>query len=363
MPRLLAVLALVSLWALPALAAGEQPWVDAERFQAQQPAPPPAAAPAPAAPAAPQAPAAPPAPPAQAAPPAAKPAAQPDYADQPEIQRRRKARLAYTQALDEFNAGHYRQAARLFQQHLAVFPENGQARKYLAMSRKLQKAQTHGTLKVLSRPKAQVQLDGHLRGETPLTLDELPVGSHFLQVQAGGVRQGRPVEIKPMTTTTVEFDLTPVEIQSTAQPRAPAGSRAFAAARASLVPPQGWKPTEDAAKRQVSLWTPDKEAMIQVNLATAAPGMSLESFVAEFEKGAVGRPGGALQHKANGKKGSVAGRPAYQALYQGKDGQATVVFLSVGERVYILSLICPPARQAELEPAFRAVLQSFAPLP
>ncbi|MCF8116753.1 MAG: PEGA domain-containing protein, partial [Desulfarculaceae bacterium] len=194
MPRLLIIAALLSLWAAPALAADQEPWVDADRFKPSQAAPPPASAPAPAAPKA-----------------TAPAPAKPDYGDQAEIQRRRKARLAYTQALDEFNAGRYQQAARLFLQHLAVFPENGQARQYLAQARRLQKAQTHGTLRVLCSPPAQVTVDGQLRGNTPLSLAEVPVGPHLVQVEAKGVRQGREVRIKPMTTVTVEFDLTPSE--------------------------------------------------------------------------------------------------------------------------------------------------------
>ncbi len=197
MPSLIAALSLLLLLASPVAAAQGEPWVDGDRFKKDPAAPPAQSAPR----------ATPKASPKPA--PAAKP---PDYGDQAAIERRRQARLAYTQALDEFNAGHYAQASRLLQQHLAVFPENGQAREYLAMALRLHRAQSHGTLKVLSQPPGQVMLDGRLLGNTPLTLTEVPVGRHFLQADSKGVRQGREVVIKPMTITTVEFDLHPPEV-------------------------------------------------------------------------------------------------------------------------------------------------------
>jgi len=186
-----------------------EPWVEAEDFKAAQPAPPPAPAQS-----APQ--------PQLKAPPPAQPRAKakpPEYGDQAGIERRRQARLDFTQALDEFNAGNYAKAARLFQRHLAVFPENGQARKYLAQARRLAEAKTHGTLRVLSQPPARVFLDGRPRGETPLSLKGVPLGPHLLEVEANGVRQGREVAIKPMTTTTVEFDLRPPAEQTRPLPR------------------------------------------------------------------------------------------------------------------------------------------------
>ena len=121
---------------------------------------------------------------------------------------RRQARLAFVQGVTDFNAGRYAQAVRQFQRFLAVFPDDANGRKYLAMARR-QLRETHtGTLVVGCRPVAEVYLDGRKLGITPLVHRGVAVGRHQVEVRAYGARQSRPVEIKPRTTVKLRFQLT-----------------------------------------------------------------------------------------------------------------------------------------------------------
>ncbi len=397
MLRRLACLMLLLLWALPAAAAVF------EDAPAQQPPAAPPAAPAPApAEAAPPAPA-PPAPPvASSAPGAAPKAAAPSWAAQEaENQRRRQAQLDYTQALDQFNAGHYAQAAQLLERHLVVFPEHGQARTYLEQARRLERAQTHGALRVLCQPQGMVFLDGSPQGPTPLSLAEVPVGTHLVEVEAGGVRQGRQLRIKGMTTVTVEFDLRPPRgMDSPAPPAAaspttaskpvpapaptpapapvptpapqptpaPAPAPAPRAYRSlplalSLTVPAGWRVQEDQAKGQVQLKPPTGSYLLQVNSNPLPPGMDLAGFVRQWEAALLANQGQPLRRKLReGSKDTPSG-PVRLGVFQGRGSQATVAFLARGERVYLFNAICLSPDCPAAEAALWQLLESFRPLP
>jgi hypothetical protein len=123
-----------------------------------------------------------------------------------ERQRRRAAKLDYTQAMDEFNAGNYEKSAQLIRNYLAVFPGDAQAQALLAKAEKLARAQKHGWIKVTCRPKAEVFIDGKLMGQTPLKA-ELPVGTHEIEVRAQGRSQSSSIYIKPRTSHGIDFDL------------------------------------------------------------------------------------------------------------------------------------------------------------
>lgn len=123
-----------------------------------------------------------------------------------ERQRRRAAKLDYTQAMDEFNAGNYEKSAQLIRNYLAVFPADTEAKAFLAKADKLARAQKHGWLKVTCRPKAEVFIDGEPMGQTPLKT-ELPVGAHEIEVRAQGRSQSSSIYIKPRTSHGIDFDL------------------------------------------------------------------------------------------------------------------------------------------------------------
>jgi tetratricopeptide (TPR) repeat protein len=121
-------------------------------------------------------------------------------------QRRRQARLDYTQALDQFNAGEYQRAVELFRRYLAVFPEDGQARRHLELAREMERGQRFGSLVIHSDPQAVAYLDGRRLGATPLELAEVPVGPHLVEVRApDGVRSRKRLVIKGRTKTTISF--------------------------------------------------------------------------------------------------------------------------------------------------------------
>lgn len=123
-----------------------------------------------------------------------------------ERQRRRAAKLDYTQAMDEFNAGNYQKSSQLIRNYLAVFPGDAQAQAFLAKTEKLAHSQKHGWLSVKCQPKAEVYIGGKPVGTTPLKV-ELAVGPHEVEVRAKGRSQSGHVFIKPRTSHSISFDL------------------------------------------------------------------------------------------------------------------------------------------------------------
>ena len=123
-----------------------------------------------------------------------------------ERHRRRSAKLDYTQAMDEFNAGNYEKSAQLIRNYLVVFPGDAQAQAFLAKTEKLAHAQKHGWLSIKCQPRAEVYIDGKPRGQTPLKL-ELAVGPHEVEVRAKGRNQTGHVFIKSRISHAISFDL------------------------------------------------------------------------------------------------------------------------------------------------------------
>lgn len=123
-----------------------------------------------------------------------------------ERQRRRAAKLDYTQAMDEFNAGRYEKAAQLVRSYLKVFPGDSQAQAFLARAEKLANSQKHGWLTISCQPQAEVYIDGKAMGKTPRKV-ELTVGPHEIEVRAQGRSQTGNIFIKPRTSHNIAFDL------------------------------------------------------------------------------------------------------------------------------------------------------------
>ncbi len=123
-----------------------------------------------------------------------------------ERQRRRAAKLDYTQAMDEFNAGNYEKSTQLIRNYLAVFPGDAQAKAMLVKAEKLTRSKKHGWLSVKCQPRAEVYVDGKPEGKTPLKL-ELNVGLHEVEVRAQGRSQTSSIFIKPRTSHGISFDL------------------------------------------------------------------------------------------------------------------------------------------------------------
>ena len=123
-----------------------------------------------------------------------------------ERERRRAAKLDYTQAMDEFNKGNYEKSVQLIRNYLAVFPGDSQAKAFWAKAEKLARAKKHGWLSVKCQPQAEVYIDGKPMGRTPLKV-ELSVGPHDIEVRAQGRSQASSVFIKSRTSHGISFDL------------------------------------------------------------------------------------------------------------------------------------------------------------
>lgn len=127
--------------------------------------------------------------------------------EQAERQRRVKARLDYVEGITAFNAGDYGRAAGLFQGASQALPEDQVIARELARARELEKAVRQGSLKVVCGQKAAVILDGKRVGETPLTLEAVPVGRHHLALEDFGARTAQDVEIKPRSHTEITMNV------------------------------------------------------------------------------------------------------------------------------------------------------------
>ncbi len=277
-------------------------------------------------------------------------------AEQAEIQRRRRAKLDFTQALDEFNAGRYAKSAQLFQSYLAVFPEDGQARKYLDQAREQVTASKTGTLKVTSAPPARIYLDGRLLGPTPLTKPGLPVGRYQLQARAGGLSQSHDLKIQPRTTTTVEFNLK----QRLESAPAPAKGKVFVHPKLGfkLQVPPGWRADQSRAKADLRLRPPAGEGMIQVDFKKDFTRFNPKEFSQAWEKAAVG-PGKTLSAKVSGRESKLGGLPAYEGVYEGSGVKIKVLFIKGPKDFALLSGIFPDAEYAGGQGALNLVINSF----
>ncbi len=131
-----------------------------------------------------------------------------------------QARLAYVEGIGKFNAGDYRTAAELFASCLEVFPGDQFAVEHLALSRTMLRDMAQGSLQVDCQPRGKVYVDGKPRGSTPLTLHQVPTGTHQVAVEEYGARAVKDIEIKPRTLTSVAFTLTGGLLEVTCEPKA-----------------------------------------------------------------------------------------------------------------------------------------------
>lgn len=135
-------------------------------------------------------------------------------------QRGARARLAFVEGVTRFNAGDYRAAARLFESCLLVYPADESTRRYLQVCRDMLAEQRVGSIFVVSHPPGRVSLDGRPRGDTPLTLNGVPIGRRLVSVSTCGCEAARELEVKPRTRTAVSFTVTGGELEVLCQPEA-----------------------------------------------------------------------------------------------------------------------------------------------
>jgi len=136
------------------------------------------------------------------------------------LERGSRARLAYVEGVAKFNQGDYQAAANLFAQCLEVYPGDQMASQNLALARAMRRDMKEGSLQVDCRPQGKVFLDGKARGNTPLTLERIPVGRHEVAVEAYGARAVKQIEVKPRTLSSVDLRLYGGCLEVTCQPQA-----------------------------------------------------------------------------------------------------------------------------------------------
>ncbi len=138
--------------------------------------------------------------------PAPRPTAKPEVKG-PSKDTRLAAQQSYSQGIQQFNKQQYGRAANLFKEYLNVYPNDATARKNLALAEKMATESQFGTLVVNSSPSGDVFLDGRAVGKTPLTIDQVSVGSHQVEIRAYGGASSRSFNISGRTETSVKLEL------------------------------------------------------------------------------------------------------------------------------------------------------------
>ncbi|BEQ13177.1 PEGA domain-containing protein [Desulfoferula mesophila] len=141
-------------------------------------------------------------------------------AEQAARARQSRARLAFVEGVNFFNAEDYQEAARLFQACLEVFPEDELVLHHLQACQNMLRELKEGSLQVKSDPRGQVYLDGQLRGMTPIIIEGITIGRHLVSVSSCGASARRELDVKPRTLSTVSFFITGGTLEVTCQPAA-----------------------------------------------------------------------------------------------------------------------------------------------
>ena len=96
---------------------------------------------------------------------------------------------------------------------LAVAKETSPAATPEAWTSKTPPSEVYGTIQVTSTPDAQVSLDGYWKGETPLTIVDVRVGSYVITLSREGYRDLRKtVYVKKDETTRFAGELKPESV-------------------------------------------------------------------------------------------------------------------------------------------------------
>ncbi len=131
---------------------------------------------------------------------------------------RRKAELAKVEGVSQYNAQHYTQAVRSFDQYLKVFPDDVAVQNWRREALRLAGEVKVGTVTVLCEPRAQVLLDGKPVGLSPITLSSVPAGERLVAVRALGASQEKRVRVRGRTAYELSFTLTGGELEVRSEP-------------------------------------------------------------------------------------------------------------------------------------------------
>lgn len=290
--------------------------------------------------------------------PAVEPAPEPRFDQQELIEKRRQARLTFVEGVDLFNAGRFAEAEQRFLAFLAVFPGDNEGERFLGLTQKTLATQRSGGLRVASKQPATVYLDGQRVGETPLALDNLPLGRHLVEVRAGEASQSQEIEIKGRTTTSIEFDLTRFEVP--AEPAsAGTGTYRHPALGFSLSPPSGWGVVEKPADADLKLTSPGGRGYIQVSSIPSQRQLDPATYAALWEMSFLAAQPGAQRLISQALAPASQASPAWRAEYAGNGARTVAVFVSRPQRMYVLAGSWPAEDHAGMLAAFEAATASF----
>lgn len=289
--------------------------------------------------------------------PVLEPTPEPRFDQQDLIEKRRQARLTFVEGVDLFNAGRYAEAEQRFLAFLAVFPGDPEGSRFLRLTQRTLASLRSGSLRVASRQPATVYLDGRPVGETPLALDNLPLGRHLVEVRAGELSQSQAIEIKGGTTSSIEFDLTRHEVPTEVVPAAGDGYR-HPVLGFALLPPPGWRETEKPDQADLRLAPAGGQGYIQIDSVSSERQLDVATYALLWEGSflAKARPG--TRRLTSQARGLAAG-PAWQAEYQDDEARTMAVFVSRPQRMYVLTGVWANQDHEAMRNAFAALVESF----
>jgi hypothetical protein len=122
--------------------------------------------------------------------------------------------------------------------------------------------------------------------------------------------------------------------------------------------PAGWILRDDQPHADVQMKTEPGDGLIEITSGPTSIRLEPVSYAAGWESVSLG--GGRLRTKRGGRQITIAGEPAYEGLYEGEGVLARVAFVGSSSRFFVLTGVFPARDFDRLEPAFDAVLRSFA---
>ena len=127
----------------------------------------------------------------------------------------------------------------------------------------------------------------------------------------------------------------------------------------TLSVPPGARIVDSGGRVDISIRS-EKGYRANVQSGTANPGLDLPGMAAKLEAAYLG-PGKAWRRKTGERDLKVAGLPAYDALYEGKNIQARVVVIRGAKTDFVFIFFAPPGIFDDVTPEFDWMLGTFRP--
>jgi hypothetical protein len=125
-----------------------------------------------------------------------------------------------------------------------------------------------------------------------------------------------------------------------------------------LDPPPGWRVDEQAAPADLRLTAPGGDGLVEISSGPVPGPFDPVSYAAGWESVSVG-PTARLKVKTGGQVLVVDGERGYAGHYEAEGVSATVVFVGVEGRFFVITAVFPRGGASEGAVAFEALLKSF----